>query len=43
MKLAKNFIAFCNELNIFNKTGARVLDSNYHITLKLLKKIAFLV
>ena len=32
---------FCNEFNKFNNTGARMLDSLYHMTLKLLK-IAFL-
>ena len=26
---------FCNELNKFNNTGARMLDSIYHTTLKL--------
>ena len=31
---------FCNEINKFNKTGARILDSIYHMTLKHLK-IAF--
>ena len=32
---------FRNEFNKFNNTGARMLDSIYHMTLKLLK-IAFL-
>ena len=27
---------FCNELNKFNKTRARMLDSIYHMTLRLL-------
>ena len=27
---------FHNEFNKFNNTGARILDSNYHMTLKLL-------
>ena len=27
---------FCNELNRFNKAGARMLDSFYHMILKLL-------
>ena len=27
---------FCNEFNKFNNTGALVLDSNYHMILKLL-------
>ena len=26
---------FCNEFNILNNTGARMLDSIYHMTLKL--------
>ena len=30
---------FRNEFNKFNNTGARMLDSIYHITLKLLKII----
>ena len=33
---------FHNEFNKFNDTGARMLDSIYHMTLKLIK-IAFLV
>ena len=28
---------FCNEFNKFNNTGARMLDSIYHMTLSLLK------
>ena len=32
---------FCNEFHKFNNKGARMLDSIYHMTLKLLK-IAFL-
>ena len=28
-KLAKHFIAFCNEFNKSNSTGARMLDSFY--------------
>ena len=27
---------FCNEFNNFNDTGARMLDSIYHMTLRLL-------
>ena len=27
---------FCNEFNKFNNTGARMLDSIYHMTLRLL-------
>ena len=26
---------FCNQLNKFNNTGARILDSFYHMTLEL--------
>ena len=32
---------FRNEYNKFNNTGARMLDSIYHMTLKIHKKIAF--
>ena len=32
---------FRNKFNKFNKTGARMLDSFYHITLKLLKNHIF--
>ena len=32
---------FRNEFNKFNNTGARMLDSNYHMTLKILKKSFF--
>ena len=32
---------FRNEFNKFNHTGARMLDSIYHMTLKLLKKVIF--
>ena len=28
---------FCNTFNKFNNTGARMIDSIYHMTLKLLK------
>ena len=34
-------LPFCNKFNKFNKTEARVLESIYHMTLKLIK-IAFL-
>ena len=34
-------VAFRNKCIKFNNTGAQMLDSNYHMTLKLLK-IAFL-
>ena len=33
---AKHVIAFCNELNKFNYTGAGMLDSIYYMSLKLL-------
>ena len=32
---------FCNELNKFNKIGARMLVSFYHMTLKILKNCSF--
>ena len=32
---------FRNKFNKFNKTGARMLDSIYHMTLKLLKNRIF--
>ena len=32
---------FCNEFNRFNKTGPQMLDSIYHMTLKLLKNSIF--
>ena len=32
---------FCNEFNKFNNTRARMLDSFYHLTLKLLLKSHF--
>ena len=31
-----------NKFNKFNKTGAGMLDSIYHMTLKFIKKITFL-
>ena len=34
-------LIFLNEFNKFNKTGARMLDSIYHMTLKLIKKHIF--
>ena len=30
-------LLFCNKFNKFNNTGARMLDSIYHMTLKLIK------
>ena len=32
---------FCNEFNKFNNTGAQILDSIYHMALKLLKNYIF--
>ena len=32
---------FSKEFNKFNNTGARMLDSIYHMTLKLLKNLIF--
>ena len=34
-RLAENFISFRNEFNEFNNTRARMLDSIYHMTLRL--------
>ena len=36
LRFAKHFIAFGNRFNKFTNTGAGMLDSNYHMTLKLL-------
>ena len=41
MRLAEYLSLFCNDFDKLNKTVARMLDSLYHWTLKLLK-IAFL-
>ena len=35
-RLAEHLTLFRNEFNKFNKTGARMLDSIYHMTLILL-------
>ena len=35
--LSSNLLHFCKEFNKFNNAGARMLDSNYNITLKLTK------
>ena len=44
MRSLPNFLSlFNNELNKFNNTGARMLDYIYHMTLRILKKNAFLV
>ena len=37
MRGLQYFIAFLQEFNIFNSTGAGMLDSIYHMPLKLLK------
>ena len=34
-------LLFCNKFNKFNNTGARMLDSIYHMTLKLVKNCIF--
>ena len=34
---------FCNEFDKFNNTGARMLDSIYHMTLKLLNNRKFTI
>ena len=39
--LAKLFIAFSQEFNKFNNTGARILDSIYHMAFKLLNNLIF--
>ena len=42
MKVLNKFRSFFhNKLNKFNNTGAGMLDSIYHITLKLLKNRVF--
>ena len=35
------FRIFCSEFDKFNNTGARMLDSIYHMTLKFLKNHIF--
>ena len=35
--LSSILFLFCNKFKIYNITGAQMLDSIYHITLKLLK------
>ena len=37
MRLAEHFIPFHNSFNKSNNTGARMLDSIYHMTLKQLE------
>ena len=39
--LSSILLLFCNKFNKFNNMGARILDSIYHSTLKLLKKHSF--
>ena len=36
-ELRKDIVDFLQELNISNNTGAQMLDSVYHMTLKILK------
>ena len=38
-RLAEHFIFFSNELNKFNNTRARMLDSIYHVPFRLLRKL----
>ena len=35
MRLAEHFITFHSEFNNFNNTGARILDSTYHMMLSV--------
>ena len=35
-RLAEHFITFTQQVYLFNNTGARVVDSIYHMILKLL-------
>ena len=39
--LSRILSLFRNEFNKFNNTGARMLDSTYHMTLKLVKSSIF--
>ena len=39
--LPSNLLRFRNKFNKFNNTGERMLDSIYHITLKLIKNRIF--
>ena len=39
--LSSILLLFSNEFNKFNNTGARVLDSIYHMTLKIFKNRIF--
>ena len=41
MRLAKHLSLFHNEFKEFNNTGARMLDSIYQMTLKILKNCIF--
>ena len=40
-RLAKNFISFPSKFNKFNNTGARMLDSIYQMSLKILSNHIF--
>ena len=42
MRLAEHFIFFRNELSKFNNTGARMLDSIYHMILLFYFEFIFL-
>ena len=39
--LPSNLLLFRNEFNTLNTTGAKMLDSNYHMAFKLLKNLIF--
>ena len=41
MRFAEYFITFRNKFQKINNTGARILDSIYHMTSKLLKNYIF--
>ena len=43
MRLAEHFIAFHSKFNKFNKTGAQILVSFYHMSLKLLENCIFVL
>ena len=36
LRLAEHFLPFRNKFNKFNNTGAQMLDSIYHMTLRIL-------
>ena len=41
MRDLPRILSFCNEFNKFNNTGARMVDSIYHMTLKTSFKSCF--